>query len=122
MPQASTTQKVVFRTGGTSVVYFNSRESWHDLSWPARGAAFELTERAGGLTLGHIDVDWGLFHLLDEARIDKMSDAEDYLRATWVTDTGGRVNADFKPLTLWRPFRGLRAPHAVVPGAGGCGR
>jgi hypothetical protein len=39
-----------------------------------------------------------------------------------MTATGGTVNADFKPVTLYKPFRKLSMPHAVVPGAAGCAR
>jgi type VI protein secretion system component VasK len=116
-------QKVTFRTGPTAIVYFNSREGWRDVSWPARGASFDLTERAGTVNWGHVDVDWGLFHLLDDARkVERTSDAEDYLRVQWVTDIGGQINADFKPMTLYKPFHGLKAPHSVVPGTTPCAR
>jgi type VI protein secretion system component VasK len=114
-------QKIIFRSGQTSAVYFNAREAWHDVTWPARGAIFELTERAGTAYVGHTDVEWGLFHLLDEAnRLDRQADAEEYLHASWVTATGGSVNADFKPATLARPFKRLVVPSLVVPGTAAC--
>jgi len=45
-------EKVTFRTGPTSIAYFNSREGWRDASWPARGASFDLVSRAGSVNQG----------------------------------------------------------------------
>jgi type VI secretion system protein ImpL len=115
-------EKVTFRTGPTSIVYFNSREGWRDAAWPARGASFDLLSRAGGVNQGFGEGDWALFHLLDAAKLERASDAEEFLRASWVTDIGGQINADFRPTTLYKPFRGLKVPHSVVVGAAGCAR
>ena len=60
---------------------------------------------------------------LDEAKLQHASDSEDFLHATWTPDVGdGPVRADFKPMTLSKPFNGLDVPRSVVPGAAGCGR
>jgi type VI secretion system protein ImpL len=115
-------QKILFQTGGKTVTYFNSREMWSDLVWPARGASFALTERSGSVQVGHSEVEWALFHLLDEAKIQRQSDSDDYLHASWTPDLGdGPVLADLKPSTLLKPFAGLTVPRSVVPGTRACG-
>jgi type VI secretion system protein ImpL len=115
-------QRIVFDSG-KKVTYINTRERWEELLWPARGAIFYLTDKMGTTDKGHTEGEWGLFHLLDDAKIERASDVEDHLRATWVVPlVETRVNADFKPVSLLKPFRAFEVPRAVVAGARGCGR
>jgi type VI protein secretion system component VasK len=114
--------KIQYVSGGRTVTYINTKERWEDVMWPARGAGFTLYDQHGHADNGNQNVDWGLFHLLDDAKIERASDTEDFLKATWPTPLGdGQLRADFKPTTLWKPFRGFDMPRVIVNGARGCG-
>jgi type VI secretion system protein ImpL len=114
--------RIQYQTGTKTINYINTRERWEDVMWPARGASFVLHNQKGGADKGFAGVDWGLFHLLDDAKIEKGSDTEEFLKASWPTPLGdGQVKVDFKPTSLWKPFKGLEMPRAVVAGARGCG-
>jgi type VI secretion system protein ImpL len=114
--------KIQYISGGRTINYINTVERWEDLAWPARGANFMLHNRSGAAERGYPPSDWGLFHLIDDAKIERGSDSEEFLKALWPTPIGdGQVKADFKPVTLWKMFRGLEMPKAIVGGARGCG-
>ncbi|HXU81316.1 MAG TPA: type VI secretion system membrane subunit TssM [Polyangia bacterium] len=114
--------KIQYISGGRTLNYINTRERWEDVVWPARGASFMLHNKAGQAERGYSDAEWGLFHLLDDAKVEKGSDTEDFLKASWPTPLGdGQVKADFKPVTLWKLWRGFEIPKQVVNGARGCG-
>jgi type VI protein secretion system component VasK len=115
-------QRIQFISGGRTVSYINTRERWEDVMWPARGASFLLQNQSGTVEMGKNGVDWGLFHILDDAKMERGSDTEDFLKATWQTPIGdGQMKVDFKPTTLWKPFKGFDVPRAIVGGARGCG-
>jgi type VI protein secretion system component VasK len=114
-------QKIQYISGGVTITYINTKERWQDVMWPARGASFVIYDNHGGADWGNPGVDWGLFHLLDDAKIERGSDTEDFLKASWPTPLGeGVVRADFKPPALWKPFKGFEMPRAIVGGAKGC--
>src|SRR4029077_14175417 len=117
--------KIVFESGGRKVTYFNTKERWDDLVWPARGALLRLYQKSGeGDDLGYPEGEWALFHLIDDGKPTSGSEGgEDYLAAGWATPLrDATVRADFKPAGLLRAFRAIDVPHAIVAGAGGCGR
>jgi type VI protein secretion system component VasK len=117
--------KIVFESGGRKVTYFNTKERWDDLVWPARGALLRLYQKSGeGDDLGYPEGEWALFHLIDDGKPTSGSEGgEEYLAAGWVTPLrDATVRADFKPAGLLRAFRAIDVPHAIVAGAGGCGR
>jgi type VI secretion system protein ImpL len=115
--------KIVFEMGGRKVTYFNTKERWEDLVWPARGALFHFYQKSGEGELGYTDGDWALFHFLENGKFTTTSDGEDYLVGTWLPPLAeGAIRADVKPAALLRAFRGLEIPRSIVVGAGGCGR
>ncbi|MES1205046.1 MAG: type VI secretion system membrane subunit TssM [Pseudomonadota bacterium] len=115
--------KIVFDMGGRKVTYFNTKERWEDLFWPARGALFHFYQKAGEGELGYTDGEWALFHFLENGKFTTTSDGEDYVAGTWMPPLGeGAIRADVKPAGLLRAFRGLEIPRGVVNGASGCGR
>jgi type VI protein secretion system component VasK len=117
--------KVVFESGGKKVTYFNTKERWDDLVWPSRGALLRLYQKSGeGDDLGYPDGEWALFHLIDDGKPTSGSDGgEDFLSGGWATPLrDATVHADFKPASLLHAFRAIDVPHAIVAGAGGCGR
>jgi type VI secretion system protein ImpL len=114
--------KIQYISGGRTINYINTIERWEDFTWPARGSNFILHHKAGQAERGFPGTDWGLFQLLDAAKVEQGTDSEDFLKASWPTPIGdGFVKADFKPITLWKLFRGLEMPKAIVNGARGCG-
>jgi hypothetical protein len=87
------------------------------------GAAFRLYERSNSVEYGDGGVEWGLFHLIDRGKMERTSDGgDDFLRMSWTADLGGTIHADFKPQSLWKPFKGFDLPRSIVLGARGCGR
>ncbi len=117
--------KIIFESGGRKVTYFNTKERWDDLVWPARGALFRLYQKANqGDDLGYPDGEWALYRLIEDGKgVPGSEGGEDYLSASWLTPLrDATVKADFKPASLLRAFRAIDVPHAVVAGAGGCGR
>ncbi|HET6280415.1 MAG TPA: type VI secretion IcmF C-terminal domain-containing protein, partial [Polyangia bacterium] len=115
--------KIVFESGGKKVTYFNTKERWEDVPWPARGALFHFYQKAGDGDLGYTDSEWALFRLLENGKLTASSDGEDYLAGSWTPPLGeGAIRADVKPAALLRAFRGLEVPRSIVQGAGGCGR
>jgi type VI secretion system protein ImpL len=115
--------KIQYISGGRTLNYINTRERWEDVVWPARGASFMLYSKSGQDERGHPGAEWGLFHLLDDAKtIERGSDTEDFLKASWPTPLGdNQVKVDFKPVTLWKLWKGFDIPKQVVNGARGCG-
>ena len=109
--------KIVFEMGGRKVTYFNTKERWEDLSWPARGALFRFYQKSGEGELGYTDGEWALFHFLENGKFTTSADGEDYLAGTWVPPL-----ADVRPAALLRAVRGLDLPRAIVTGSSGCGR
>jgi type VI protein secretion system component VasK len=115
--------KIVFEMGGRKVTYFNTKERWEDLSWPARGALFRFYQKSGEGELGYTDGEWALFHFLENGKFTTSADGEDYLAGTWVPPLAeGSIRADVRPAALLRAFRGLDLPRAIVTGSSGCGR
>lgn len=117
-------QRIQYLSGTRTLNYINTKERWEDVIWPARGAYFRLHSKEGQVEYGQQDTDWGLFQLLDRAKLERTADSEDYLKATWPIPLGdGQViRVDFKPLGLSKPFRGLtEVPRAITGGARGCG-
>jgi type VI secretion system protein ImpL len=113
--------KVVFESGGHKLTYFNTKERWEDLPWPAQGALFRLFQKSGDGEMGRPEGEWALFHLLDDGKLVSASDGEEYLSGTWTpTDGGAAVHADVKPAAMLRAFRGLEIPRGIVSGGGGC--
>jgi type VI secretion system protein ImpL len=115
--------KIVFDSGGHKITYFNAKERWDDLVWPARGAVFHYYFPKGEGELGYTDGEWALFHLLEDGKLTTSSEGEDYLAGTWLPPLGdGAIRADVKPAALLRAFRGLDVPRGIIVGASGCGR
>ncbi|MDB4979453.1 MAG: hypothetical protein JWM82_205, partial [Myxococcales bacterium] len=115
--------KIVFESGGRKVTYFNAKERWDDLLWPARGALFRYFQKAGEGELGYTDGEWALFRLIEDGKLTSSSDGEDYLAGAWTPPLGeGAIRADLRPAGLLRAFRGLDVPRSIVVGAGGCGK
>jgi len=115
--------KIVFEMGGKKATYFNSKERWEELQWPARGALFHFYQKAGEGEVGYTDGEWALFHFLENGKFTTASDGEDYVAGTWTPPLNeGVIRADVKPAALLRAFRGLEIPRSIVVGAGGCGR
>ncbi|HEX3696108.1 MAG TPA: type VI secretion system membrane subunit TssM [Polyangia bacterium] len=115
--------KIVFDSGGRKVTYFNTKERWDEVVWPARGALFHFFQKSGDGEIGYTDGEWALFHLLEAGKLSTSSDGEEYLAGTWAPPVGdGLIRADIKPAVLLRAFRGFDIPHSIVQGAGGCGR
>jgi type VI secretion system protein ImpL len=114
--------KIVFEAGGHKVTYFNTKERWDELPWPARGALFRFFQKSGEGELGYEDGEWALFRLMEDGKLSSTSDGEEYLAGTWTPPLGeGVIRADLKPAGLVRAFRGLEVPRGIVAGAGGCG-
>jgi type VI secretion system protein ImpL len=115
--------KLTFDSGGRKLTYFNTKERWEDLTWPARGAVFRTFQNANETQLGYPDGEWALFHLLDDGKLSAASEGDEYLAGTWTPPHGGPVvHADVKPAALLHAFRGIEVPRGVVNGASGCGR
>jgi type VI secretion system protein ImpL len=115
--------KLTFESGGRKLTYFNARERWEDFPWPGRGAVFHTFLGANEGQYGYLDGEWGLFHLLDQAKLTVASEGEDYLAAVWSPSSGApAIRADVKPAALLHAFRGIEVPHSVVVGSAGCGR
>jgi type VI secretion system protein ImpL len=115
--------KIVFESGGRKVTYFNAKERWDDLVWPARGALFRYFQKSGEGELGYTDGEWALFRLLEDGKLASSQDGEEYLAGTWTPPLGeGAIRADVKPAGLLRAFRGLDVPRSIVAGSGGCGK
>jgi type VI secretion system protein ImpL len=115
--------KIVFEMGGKKVTYFNTKERWEDLVWPARGALFHFFQKSAEGELGYTDGEWALFHFLENGKLTTTSEGDDYLAGTWTPPLGeGVIRADVKPAALLRAFRGLEVPRGIVAGASGCGR
>lgn len=114
--------KIVFEMGGRKVTYFNTKERWEDLTWPARGALFRFYQKSGEGEIGYPDGEWALFHLLESGRFMASSEGEEYLAGTWLPPlSDGPIRADIKPAVLLRAFRGLELPRGIVVGSSGCG-
>ena len=115
--------KIVFESGGHRVTYFNARERWEDLTWPASGALFRYFQKSGEGELGYTDGEWALFRLIEDGKVVSSSEGEEYLAGAWTPPLGeGAIRADLKPAGLLRAFHGLEVPRAIVGGASGCGR
>jgi type VI secretion system protein ImpL len=115
--------KIVFETAAKKIEYFNTKERWQDLGWPARGALFRFYQKSGEGELGYTDGEWALFHLVEDGRVTTASDGEEYLAGAWSPPLGeGTIRADLKPAGLLRAFRGLEMPRGIVVGTSGCGR
>ncbi|HVT06169.1 MAG TPA: type VI secretion protein IcmF/TssM N-terminal domain-containing protein, partial [Polyangia bacterium] len=115
--------KLTFESGGRKLTYFNARERWEEFPWPGRGAVFHTFLGANEGQYGFIDGEWGLFHLLDEAKLTVSSDGEEYLSAVWSPASGApSIRADVKPAALLHAFRGIEIPRGIVAGSSGCGR
>ncbi len=113
--------KLTFESGGRKLTYFNARERWEDFPWPARGAVFHTFLGANEGQYGYLDGEWGLFHLLDEAKLTVSSEGEEYLAAVWNPSSGApAIRADLKPAALLHAFRGIEVPHSIVAGSSGC--
>jgi type VI secretion system protein ImpL len=113
--------KIIFESGGRKLTYFNTKERWEDMLWPAGGAVFRTFQNANEAQLGYPEGEWALFHLLDDGKLASASDGEEYLAGSWTPPTGGAaVHADVKPPSLWHAFRGLEIPRGIVNGASGC--
>jgi type VI protein secretion system component VasK len=109
--------------GGHKVTYFNAKERWEDLVWPARGALFHFYQKSGEGELGYTDGEWALFRFLENGKFTSSSDGDDYVAGTWSPPLGdGVIRADVKPAALLRAFHGLEAPRSIVAGGGSCGR
>ena len=115
--------KIVFEMGGKKATYFNSKERWEELQWPARGALFHFYQKSGEGELGYTDGEWALFRFLENGKFTTASDGDDYVAGTWSPPLNeGVIRADVKPAPLLRAFRGLEIPRSIVVGAGGCGK
>jgi type VI secretion system protein ImpL len=116
--------KIVFDAGGRKITYFNAKERWDDIAWPARGALFHYYfPPSGEGELGYAEGEWALFHLLEDGKLTTSSEGDDYLAGAWSPPLGeGAIRADVKPAGLLRAFRGMEIPRSIVAGAGGCGR
>jgi type VI protein secretion system component VasK len=117
--------KIIFESGGRKVTYFNTKERWDDLVWPARGALLRMVQKSGETDeLGFPDGEWALFRLMENGKPSVVSEGgEDFLSASWTTPLRDAVvRADFKPSGLLRAFRAIDVPRVVVAGASGCGR
>jgi type VI secretion system protein ImpL len=115
--------KVAFESGGRKLTYFNARERWEEFPWPGRGAVFHTFLGPNEGQYGFIDGEWGLFHLLDDAKLTVSSDGEEYLSAVWSPASGApSIRADLKPAALLHAFRGIEIPRGIVAGSNGCSR
>ncbi|MFL5307334.1 MAG: ImcF-related family protein, partial [Polyangia bacterium] len=115
--------KLTFESGGRKLTYFNARERWEEFPWPGRGAVFHTFLGANEGQYGFIDGEWGLFHLLDQAKLTVSSDGEEYLSAIWSPASGApSIRADVKPTALVHAFRGIEIPRGIIAGSSGCGR
>ncbi len=113
--------KLTFESGGRKLTYFNARERWEDFPWPGRGAVFHTFLGANEGQYGYLDGEWGLFHLLDDAKLTVSSEGEEYLSAVWSPTSGApAIRADLKPTALLHAFRGIEVPHGIVAGTSGC--
>ena len=113
--------RIVFEMGGKKITYFNAKERWEDLAWPARGALFHFYQKSGEGELGYTDGEWALFRFLENGKFTTSSDGEDYVAGVWTPPLGeGVIRADVKPAALLRAFHGLEFPHAIVSGASSC--
>jgi type VI secretion system protein ImpL len=113
--------KIIFESGGRKMTYFNTKERWEEMLWPAGGAVFRTFQNANEAQLGYPEGEWAFFHLLDDGKLAPASDGEEYLAGAWTPPTGGAaVHADVKPASLWHAFRGLEIPRGIVNGASGC--
>ena len=111
---------LTFELGGQKpIVYQNWKETWATLHFPARGASLRAMGR-GEETITR-DGEWGLFRLLDEAKVTKESDTEEYLKALWTLDSKQvQIRIDFKPVALLHAFRELDPPRSITAAPSPC--
>ena len=117
--------KIVFDSGGQKITYFNAKERWDDLPWPARGALFHFYFPKGGEgELGYTDGEWALFHLLEDGKLTAVVRGRGVPGRHLDAAAGRRRHpapTSSRPALL-RAFRGMEMPRRIVNGAAGCGR
>jgi hypothetical protein len=116
-------RRVTFESGAQRVIALPSTPQWTPLVWPARGAVLTVVDEDSVATFGHLDVEWGLFHLLDDARIERVSEPgeQPHLKAAWpAVPDRPPVEADLAPAALLGAFRPLDIPRVAVIGRVPC--
>jgi len=112
--------KIVFDVDGQDIQYRNEPERWIALKWPGdkhTGASIRAFGKRGE-ELIPFEGEWGLFHLIDQAKVTK--DAE-IVSATWKLRTSEtELHVDMRPAKLYHLFKGFTIPKQIANGPSSC--
>jgi type VI secretion system protein ImpL len=113
--------KIVLDVDGQSLTYRNEPERWIALRWPGEkhtGASIRAFGRRGEELIPS-EGEWGLMHLLDQAKVVK---TDELLSATWKLKTSEtELHVDVRPSRLYHLFKGFTVPKAIANGPTPCG-
>ncbi|MBX3249714.1 MAG: type VI secretion system membrane subunit TssM [Myxococcales bacterium] len=116
--------------GGSSLEYFNGPEQWSRVRWPgdnpAAGATLEIRGAHGRNERLRREGEWGLFRLLEDARVEVLTERQ--LRARWTLPGHGvEIVVELRAVRSRSPFveaggrralaplRGIRFPREIRP-------
>jgi type VI secretion system protein ImpL len=112
--------KIVVDVDGQPLTYRNEPERWTTLKWPGEkhtGASIRAFGSRGEELIPS-EGDWGLFHLLDQARASKDGEV---VSATWKLRTSEtELHVDFRPAKLYHLFKGFTVPKQIANGPSSC--
>jgi type VI secretion system protein ImpL len=113
--------KIVFDVDGQDIIYRNEPERWTALKWPGdkhTGASIRAFGKRGEELIPS-EGEWGLFHLIDQA---KVSTSGEIVSATWKLRTSEtELHVDMRPSKLYHLFRSFTVPKQIANGPSACG-
>jgi type VI secretion system protein ImpL len=112
--------KIVFDVDGQDIQYRNEPERWIALKWPGdkhTGASIRAFGKRGEEFIP-FQGEWGLFHLIDLAKVSKDADI---LSATWKLNTSEtELHVDMRPAKLHHLLKGFTVPKSIANGPSEC--
>lgn len=113
--------KIVFDVDSQPITYRNEPERWTALKWPGdkhTGASIRAFGKRGEELIPS-EGEWGLFHLLDQAKVTRDAGAAggkegEIISATWKLRTSEtELHVDLRPGKLYKLLKGFVVPKQI---------